>query len=380
MARPRDLAALLGVMAAPRDKAVAWKLAMPPPRGRKLEDYRVGCGRTATPHRRVGARAARGCVAELRKWRPHRSEARPRLRMAEVVDVYLRLLARHVVGLSRETFGKMVRSRPRCPSRTATAPWRARTARHRGWQTPARCAADAKRRRGFFADYDVLLMPVNQVPAIVHDHPSQAARTIEIDGRAHEYFDLVAWIALATALNLPATSMPVGRTAGGLPVGMQIAGPHLEDFTAIISRRAQEVLMAPRRPRFAGDSAPEAAMSDQTGTLTEVAASVMDGATPKPMPARARRRDRGDWAGQRARRTARVVSGEPTRRDAHAGVHRHAPAPVSLARSLPARRSVRRARSRGIVGDPPGGRDSERVVVATVSEPRYLSAAPGTTA
>ena len=31
----------------------------------------------------------------------------------------------------------------------------------------------------------------------------------------------------------PATVAPVGRTGGGLPVGVQIVGPYLEDATSI---------------------------------------------------------------------------------------------------------------------------------------------------
>lgn len=46
-------------------------------------------------------------------------------------------------------------------------------------------------------------------------------------------FDLLCWIAFATLTGPPATTAPVGRTAGGLPVGIQIMGPYLEDSTPI---------------------------------------------------------------------------------------------------------------------------------------------------
>ena len=36
---------------------------------------------------------------------------------------------------------------------------------------------------------------------------------------------MLTWIALPTALHLPATAVPAGRTASGLPVGAQIIGP-----------------------------------------------------------------------------------------------------------------------------------------------------------
>jgi amidase len=176
-------------------------------------------------------------------------EARPRLRMAEVVDVYLRLLWPIMLsGYPDETFGEMVKLASTLPENAGHhLAYMARygTERHRDWLganevREQMCSIVAD----FFTRYDVLLMPVNQVPAIPHDHSEpQAARTIEINGRTHQYFDLLAWIALATALNLPAVSMPVGRTASGLPVGMQIVGPHLEDYTPIeFAMRAEEVL------------------------------------------------------------------------------------------------------------------------------------------
>jgi amidase len=36
---------------------------------------------------------------------------------------------------------------------------------------------------------------------------------------------MLTWISVATALRLPATAIPAGRTAAGLPVGVQLIGP-----------------------------------------------------------------------------------------------------------------------------------------------------------
>jgi amidase len=47
------------------------------------------------------------------------------------------------------------------------------------------------------------------------------------------YLDLLFWISFATLTGLPATTAPVGLTRGGLPVGIQIIGPYLEDATPI---------------------------------------------------------------------------------------------------------------------------------------------------
>jgi amidase len=47
------------------------------------------------------------------------------------------------------------------------------------------------------------------------------------------YNDFFFWIFFATLTGLPATVAPVGRTKTGLPVGIQILGPYLEDATPI---------------------------------------------------------------------------------------------------------------------------------------------------
>ena len=41
------------------------------------------------------------------------------------------------------------------------------------------------------------------------------------------------WASLATFAHLPASVAPVKRTDAGLPVGVQIIGPYLEDATTI---------------------------------------------------------------------------------------------------------------------------------------------------
>jgi amidase len=56
---------------------------------------------------------------------------------------------------------------------------------------------------------------------------------MSIDGRELAYFDQLAWGGIATAPGLPATAVPVGYSAEGLPIGVQLIGPLLEDYTPI---------------------------------------------------------------------------------------------------------------------------------------------------
>jgi len=88
----------------------------------------------------------------------------------------------------------------------------------------------------------VLLLPVNQLPAIQHMHePPMPLRTLVVNGKTIPYIDLLSWICTATMCKLPATVAPVGRSPEGLPVGIQIVASHLEDRTALdFARRLAE--------------------------------------------------------------------------------------------------------------------------------------------
>ncbi len=101
------------------------------------------------------------------------------------------------------------------------------TATHREW-----LAADAVRNRlkheiaGLFDRYDVILAPITPVTAFPHDHTPFPRRTLAMpDGQKIPYASMLSWISLATALHLPATAIPVGPAANGLPVGVQLIGP-----------------------------------------------------------------------------------------------------------------------------------------------------------
>jgi amidase len=86
----------------------------------------------------------------------------------------------------------------------------------------------------FFKGFDALLMPVAPVAAFPHDHRPFYDRRVTVNGRDVPYVDaLCGWAGLAGVAYLPATVVPVGLTSTGLPVGIQIVGPYLEDRTTI---------------------------------------------------------------------------------------------------------------------------------------------------
>ena len=74
-------------------------------------------------------------------------------------------------------------------------------------------------------------------------------RVLATPAGPRQYLDLLFWISFATLAGLPATTAPVGLTRGGLPVGIQIIGPYLEDATPIdLAGRLADVLGGFRPP------------------------------------------------------------------------------------------------------------------------------------
>jgi amidase len=116
------------------------------------------------------------------------------------------------------------------------------TATHREW-----LAADAVRARlrheigAVFGRFDAILAPIAPVTAFAHDHrPFLRRRLIASDGGVMPYASMLNWISLATALHLPATAIPVGPSASGMPVGAQLIGPLNGDSKTLALAQAIE--------------------------------------------------------------------------------------------------------------------------------------------
>ncbi|MCA1451824.1 amidase [Bradyrhizobium sp. BRP22] len=88
--------------------------------------------------------------------------------------------------------------------------------------------------RELFKTFDAVICPVMPTPAYPHDHsPEQEKRRITVDGKEYVYPDQLAWPGIATLPGLPSTAIPTGLAPDGLPVGVQIVGPWLEDRTPL---------------------------------------------------------------------------------------------------------------------------------------------------
>jgi amidase len=109
------------------------------------------------------------------------------------------------------------------------------TSTHQAWVFDEGARAGLRTQwRQLFRTFDAVICPIMPTPAYPHDHsPEQEKRRINIDGKDYTYPDQLAWPGIATLTGLPATAVPLGLSKDGLPVGVQIIGPFLEDRTPL---------------------------------------------------------------------------------------------------------------------------------------------------
>jgi amidase len=252
-----DLRAAMEVLGGPDgDEARAYRWSLPPARGARLGDYRIGyvlddpiC--PVTPE--VGDALA-AAVEALRKAGATLEEGwPPRVNAREQYDAYLALLfARFVppppdyqLDALRKLAANQDGSYVAKYALAVTAPYAyQQAAERRGRQ--ARGVWQA-----YFRTHDAFLLPTAFVPAFPHDHtPGVERRVLATAAGPRPYQDLMFWISFALLAGLPATTAPVGLTRGGLPVGIQIVGPYLEDATPIaLAGRLADVVGGFRAPK-----------------------------------------------------------------------------------------------------------------------------------
>jgi amidase len=229
-----DLLLALEVIAGPDPvDAFAYSWSLPAARKKTIAEYRIGyviddkfC-RVDSAVKEVLANA----IELLRKSGAQLSEGWPSgVHPKRQYETWVWLLAAFFSqALSKLAFKGMQKAKSRNPWIKGTI------ALHREWllQTAERLKARAIWQE-YFQTHDAFLMPVTFVAAFPHDHnPGLESRKLMTSAGERRYTDLPMWTSIATLTGCPATIAPVGQTKEGLPVGIQIMGPFLEDATPI---------------------------------------------------------------------------------------------------------------------------------------------------
>ena len=242
-----DLELALDVLTAPPLlERTAWSVGIPPSRHERLSDFRVALWADKRGYS-VDSQcleAMHAYAEDLRALGVTVDEtARPDIDSAASDDVYVAMLfGIFLAGLPEEVLrqfeaaaeGHGERS---YPARIARA-IRLTHAEFMGLESRQQGLRHAWRR--FFERYDVMLCPAMPTVAFPHDHSgtgfghiAQYDRRLIVDGEPVPYLNGLQWPGLATIAHLPAAAVPTGRLIDGLPMGVQVIGPYLEDRTVL---------------------------------------------------------------------------------------------------------------------------------------------------
>jgi amidase len=75
--------------------------------------------------------------------------------------------------------------------------------------------------------------PTPQMPPLAAGKQPFVGRAIPVACGSRSHLDLFGRVGLATVAYPSAATVPVGCTATGLPVGLQVVGPYPEDRTTL---------------------------------------------------------------------------------------------------------------------------------------------------
>lgn len=245
-----DLELLMSVVAGPGPAdALAWRLELPPPRsGRRLA---VWYSDPSCPVQDAVIAAMTGAVAAVKAAGYAVTQDRPDIDFSASSEVFSRLLAGIAGGTySPEDIAKIAAGlRPAGPELGAQFV----AQRYVDWKAAHEAREEIRSVWAeFFTRYDAIFLPVSVVGAIRHDRGPLADRRIVVNHAARPYWDQIWWAGLASVALLPATVIPIGTDASGLPIGMSITGPYLEDRTTMRLATELAAILPPPGPALRG--------------------------------------------------------------------------------------------------------------------------------
>jgi amidase len=239
-----DLSLLLDVIAGPDpiENGKGYQLALPPPRHDELKSFRVllidsdpllpsDVAVRGAIEKLAGNLATAGVAVKRSSPLLPDFAASTRLYMRMLLSFLAASFQPEIYAAARDAAAKLAAD----DNSLAAERLRGVALSHRDWLIADGGRARLRAQwRELFESFDAVICPVMPTPAFPHDHSAdQEQRTIQIDRNKYPYLDQLAWPGIATLPGLPATAIPIGVSPEGLPVGVQIVGPWLEDRTAL---------------------------------------------------------------------------------------------------------------------------------------------------
>jgi amidase len=231
-----DLDLAMRVLGGPvGDQASAWSWHMPPPRHKRLSDFRIGymledatapvSAELARLHEnlitqlgRTGARLTRGWPAGIdpaAEWRTNQ---------------YLS----HSTSLRTPSEEELAPLRKRLETNPDDLAAAVAVNPHSHWVAETRRQMNSRILwQQYFQSHDVFLLPTAFCVAFPHDHSTPVENRRVETSNGKQSMDVMGYTVFANLSGLPATVAPIGKTPVGLPAGIQIVAPMWEDGTSI---------------------------------------------------------------------------------------------------------------------------------------------------
>jgi len=239
-----DLSLLLDVIAGPDplEAGIGYRLSLPPPRHHDLKNFRVLviCSDPLLPANPVVRAAIEKLAANLGKAGVRLERENPLWPdFAATSRLFMRMLFSFLsITFLPEAYAGAVQAAANLPAEdTSLKAERLRgiALSHRDWVVAEGMRAQLRAQwRALFQSFDAVICPIMPTPAFPHDHsPEQEKRSVNVDGQDFAFPDQMAWPGIANLTGLPATAIPTGFSPEGLPIGVQIIGPWLEDRTPL---------------------------------------------------------------------------------------------------------------------------------------------------